>query len=287
MDAFFFKFSILSWKILGAISQSTYFAVSYSGSLDRILDRIKLSDASATYCRKVAVVYTSIAWVMLVANIAFTLYSLFFTVSHMDVILAPITTHVSLSDLLVPRIALFLCGFHLSAAWVFPHAMSFMLATIFSHQYKVLGRMLTESDQGRLSDSDIETFRQRHQKISMSVSDTDDFLMFHNAGAFCCQLFDGIMNLYDLIFFRTTNDPVVILMRAFQLLGVFFGLSVTTAGGIMVNHYVSTNGNYRSHISWMRTAIVYDCNNLLFGRPYYRSRLCYTKSSVCLSVVCL
>ena len=26
---------------------------------------------------------------------------------------------------------------------------------------------------------------------------------------------------------------------------------------------------------------------MLFGRPYYRSRLCYTKSSVCLSVVCL
>jgi len=32
-------------------------------------------------------------------------------------------------------------------------------------------------------------------------------------------------------------------MHVFWLLGTFFGLTVTTAGGIMVNHYVSTNAN--------------------------------------------
>jgi len=75
----------------------------------------------------------------------------------------------------------------------------------------------------------------------MSVSDTDDFLMFHNAGAFCCQLFDGILNLYGIIFFHCkTNDPVVITMRVFVMLCVSTGLGLTTAGGIMVNHYVST-----------------------------------------------
>ena len=78
----------------------------------------------------------------------------------------------------------------------------------------------------------------------MSVSDTDDFLMFHNAGAFCCQLLNSILIFYDLIFFRSTHDPVVIIMYAFWMFGVLLGLTVTTAGGIMVNHYVSTNANY-------------------------------------------
>ena len=161
----------------------------------------------------------------------------------MDIMLAPITTHVNLSDLLLPRILLSLCRLYLTAAWIFSHTMIFMLATIFTHQYKVLGRSLdrnlSESDERRLSDSDVETLRQRHQEISMSVSDTDDFLMFHNAAAFCCQLFESILLLYDLIFFHATSDPLIISMRFNWTFGLFFGLSVTTAGGIMVNHYVS------------------------------------------------
>lgn len=36
------KFTALGWMLLCAISQSTYFAVSYSGGLDRMLSGIKL-----------------------------------------------------------------------------------------------------------------------------------------------------------------------------------------------------------------------------------------------------
>ena len=100
---------------------------------------------------------------------------------------------------------------------------------------------LTVIDDRRFSDSDIETFRQRHQEISMSVSKADDFLMFHNAGAFCCQLFIIILLLYDLIFFHATNDLLIIVMHVVWMFGVMSGLTITTAGGIMVNHYVSTN----------------------------------------------
>jgi len=77
----------------------------------------------------------------------------------MDIALAPITTQFNLSDLLVPRIVLFPCRVYLTAAWVFPHAMSIMLATLFYREFKVLSRsfdkMMSESDERRLSDSDI------------------------------------------------------------------------------------------------------------------------------------
>jgi len=241
---FIFKFMLLLYTIFCCISQSTYFAVSYSGRLDRMLDRIKLSDASATYIRKVAVIYASIAWTFRLVNLAIALYSIFFTGGYMDILLAPITTHVYLSNLVIPRIVVFLITLYLEAAWFFPHVMSFMLATIFAHQYKALSRsfdkMLAESDELGLSDSYVETLRQRHQEISMLVNEADDILMFHNAGAFCCQLANSIMLLYDLIFFRATNDLLLIIMRIIWMFAALCGLTVTTAGGIMINHYVST-----------------------------------------------
>jgi len=244
---FFFKFGTISWKILCAISQSTYFAASYSESLDRMLHRIKLDDTSTAHCRKVAVIYTSVAWAMVAENAAFAFYAYFFSGGHMDVTMAPFAVHVNLSDFLIPRVVLYICSIYFTAAWVFCQAMTFMLATTFSRQYK---NILPQSDGRRLSDSDIETFRQSHNEISALVSDTDDFLMFQNAGAFCCQLFDSIIHLYDMIFFRgDTSDPVVIIMRMFWTLGVFFGLAVTTAGGIMVNHFVSTSANRLMHVS--------------------------------------
>jgi len=209
-----------------------------------MLDRIKLWDACAKYSRKMVVIYTSIAWVMVVVNVLFMVYSMFFTGGYMDIILTPITTQAYLSDLLIPRIVMFLFTVYLTAAWIFPHAMTLMLATIFTHQYKVLSKrldmMLADSDERRVSDSDIETLRQRHQEISMSVNDTDDFLMFHNAGAFCCQLLNSIMLLYDLMFFHDTSDLVITIMRVFWMFGISLGLTVTAAGGIMVNHYVSS-----------------------------------------------
>jgi len=98
---------------------------------------------------------------MVLVIVAFMLYSMFFTGGNMDIWLAPITTHVDLSDLLIPRILMYLFSVYHAAAWIFPHAMSFMLANIFTHQYKVLSRrldtMLADSDERRLSDSDIAT----------------------------------------------------------------------------------------------------------------------------------
>ena len=232
--------------ILCAISQSTYFAASCIGSLDRMLSGIKLSQESANYCRKMAFIYTSLAWIVHLVNSAFLCYTVLFTGGYMDMTLAPVTVYVAVSNPLAVRIVVFVLFIYLSAAWSFPHAMSFMLATIFSHRYKQLEQMfeqrLLDSSEHRVSDSEIETLRQRHEEISSSVKETDKFLMFSNAGAFCCQLFGTVLLLYALIFYNSAmTDPVVIIKRAFWILGLSFGLSVTTAGGIMVNHYVSAN----------------------------------------------
>ena len=247
LDALFFKLIALMWMILCAISRSTYFAVSYSGSLDCMLRGVKLGEENAKYCRKAALIYASVAWVLAAMSFLFTMYSLFFTGRSLDITLAPITTHVNVSHMLTFRLGYLLFSIYLHSAWIFPQTMSFMLARIFTHQYRQIGQNLEQtlkkSDERRVSDSDIETFREQHQDISMHLDEADDFLMFHNAGAFCCQLIKVILLLYILIFFPCTEDPVVLTMHIFWLLGTTFGLTVTTAGGIMVNHYVSMHVN--------------------------------------------
>jgi len=178
VSAFFFKFILLSFNILCAISQSTYFASSYSGSLDRMLHHMKLSDECAAYTRRVAVIYTSIAWAIYLVNGPFTLYVIFFSESFMDIVLAPITVYFNLSDLLVPRIVLYLCRWHLASALIFPHTMSIMLATVFHHEFKVLSRsfdkMLAESDERRVSDSDIASLMLHYQRGRLKFTLLDD-----------------------------------------------------------------------------------------------------------------
>ena len=121
--------------LLCAVSQSTYFAVCYSGSLCFVLYGIRLSGECSTYCRKIVLTYTIVAWVVMVMNQSFMLYSMFFSGGYLDILLPPIGTYINVSNLMIPRIVMFLFSIQLNATWIFPHAMSFMLATIFTHQY--------------------------------------------------------------------------------------------------------------------------------------------------------
>ena len=235
--------------LLAAISHSTYFAASYSGSLDRLLAGIRLNRECAKFCRKTAAIYAILAWIVLLMNYAFLLYSVFFSGGYLDVMLAPITIYVDVPDILLPRIAVYFICIYLCASWTLPHAMTLMLATIFSHQYKQLDRAfeqkLSGSDERQVSDSEIETLRQRHQEVSLSVKEADKFLMFSNAAAFCIQLFGTVLLLYTLIFFYSTmTDTILYIKRAFWLGAQAFGLAVTAGGGIMVNYYVSVNAYF-------------------------------------------
>lgn len=164
----------------------------------------------------------------------------------MAITLTPITTHVNVSTPLYLRLVFHVIDIHIAAAIAFPHAMSFLLAAIFSHQYKQLDRIFEQQlavyDEPRRWESEIETLKQRHQDITNTVTVADNFLKFSNAAAFCCELVAIILTLYSLIFFYPAmNDTITIMMYTNWMIVQIFGLFITAAGGIMVNYYVSTN----------------------------------------------
>ena len=231
------------WVIQCAVSRTSFYASCHLGTLHKVFAKMKLSDECAVYLRRVAVIFTVAAWSVMAIGSAFFLYGLFIANSSMDYSLAPISTQWTMSSLLVPRIVMYIMSFYLVAAHVFPQAMTYLLATLFTFQFKNVGEELDrclESDDGRVGDADIEAIRHKHQEIAMSVSNIDDCFMFSNAAAFCCQLGCFIILLYMLIFYHSDiDDPVLVTGYVFWMVLMTVGLVFTSAGGIQINHYVS------------------------------------------------
>ena len=155
------------WSLQCAVSQTAFYAACHLGTLQKAFAKMKLSDACARYLRRMVAVYTVAACSVFLVGSTFWLYAIFFTDGFMDMMLAPFVTHLAISDVLVGRIFLMLVSVYLLAAHSFPQAMTYLLATLFAYQFKIvrddLDRSLEESEVGNIGDADIEAIRQRHQ----------------------------------------------------------------------------------------------------------------------------
>lgn len=243
--ALFNKLLAVSFFVQCAVSQTTFFAASYSGRLAVVLDQV-LDDPCVRHARKFSVAYAALAWGIIMTVLTFYTYGLLFTDGSSDYYLAPLQIHVAMPNPLIPRLIASGSFLHMLSAYTFSQATTFVLAMVFSHQFRkvseTLERFLVSDGKRRagLGESDIEMLRQQHQQISMNISHVDDCLMFANASAFCCQVFTLVILLYSLIFYHSlVADAVVITGYLFKMLAVSFGLVLTAAGGITVHHYVS------------------------------------------------
>jgi len=237
------KMLSMVWVIQCAISQTSFYAASHLGSLQDVFTKTKLSDECAKYLSRFAIVYTAAAWSLITLALAIFVYGIFFTDGYMDINIAPFQSHVTISNPLVPRIFAYLLLVYILSAYVFPQSMTFLLAMLFTYQFKRVEKELErylDSHDGLVGDSEIEAIRQQHQQVAMSVSHIDDCLMFSNASAFCCQLSNLILLLYMLIFYHSSiNDAVMITGYTIWVVLVTAGLAFTAGGGIIINHYVS------------------------------------------------
>jgi len=243
--ALFNKLTSISWFVQCAVMQTTFYAASVNGRLAVAFDQV-LDDSCAKHARKFSTVYAVLAWSIIAVSSAFTVYG--FADGGNDHYLTPLQNHIVVSNPLVPRIIACLVILYVSAAFTFSVATTFVLALIFSCEFKkineTLKRLLDNDRQRQVSESDIETLRQKHQQISMSVSHVDDCLMFSNAAAFCCQVFSVVVLLYVLIFYHSVmGDAVIIVAYVVSMFTCAFGLLLAAAGGIIVHHHVRIHGS--------------------------------------------
>jgi len=91
----------------------------------------------------------------------------------------------------------------------------------------------------------IREFRRRHQKLSQSVQNSDQFLMISNVAGFCCQILNLIIIMYITIFLRhegANKDAMsmIVYMYVYWFASTVSSLALTTSQGIVINHMVRT-----------------------------------------------
>jgi len=85
----------------------------------------------------------------------------------------------------------------------FPLAMNYMVMVFLIGQFDRLNEDFSKCIGGRGEFSgNFEQFRRRHQAISRSVEEADQFLMISNGTCVCCNVATIILIMYSVIFYR-------------------------------------------------------------------------------------
>jgi len=87
----------------------------------------------------------------------------------------------------------------------------------------------------------IREYRRRHQTLSQSVQNADQFMMISNVAGFCCQILNLIIILYCSIFFLDQtigHNAFTSFVQIIWLITIVFGLTLTACEGIVINHVV-------------------------------------------------
>jgi len=87
----------------------------------------------------------------------------------------------------------------------------------------------------------IREFRRRHQTLSQSVQNADQFMMISNVAGFCCTIMNVILIVYGTIFFgdeAVGKSALSALMYIYWLASTLIGLTLTAGQGVIINHMV-------------------------------------------------
>jgi len=87
----------------------------------------------------------------------------------------------------------------------------------------------------------IREFRQRHQMLTQSVKNADQFMMISNVAGFCCQILNLILILYCTIFFLNETigyNAFYAFLYVIWLATILSGLLLAACQGIVINHVV-------------------------------------------------
>jgi hypothetical protein len=237
----FNKLAMVAWMLQCAVAQTAFFIASYTGKLDSVLRQVRLEKECAKYARKTVTIFTVSAWTVSVIYFLFLVYMLFFSKGNFSAFLTPFTTHIQLAYLLPERVIVMFFNVYLSISWVFPQAMTLLLATIFSHQFSALDKRFRKAldIEGNMEGIDIETFRREHHVLCRGVKRADRFVKVSIAGAFM-QLAIVIFMLYNVLFYTDLiSDPFLVFVHVAWIMANGMGLTLTAASGIMVNNNVS------------------------------------------------
>jgi len=121
--------------------------------------------------------------------------------------------------------------------------MNYIVVSLLCDQFDKVNKKFSECIGARGEfHGNFEQFRRRHQSISHSVNEADQFLMISNVACFGCHMLGIILILFVSIFYRhdTVSDSTVGAFVYFSwLVSNVFGLLLAIGLAIFVNNKVT------------------------------------------------
>ena len=238
------KLAVVSGQLFSALQQTACFVACNTRNLDRMFSGATLPKSDVGRYRRLAVIHTIVCWFLLMVQMSILLP--WFTMHNMslDFSMTPLGVHVFVSDhvIMIADVMTTLLLILTEYTYLFSHSVNYMVSSILYDQFRALNKDFHNAIghsgefQGR-----IREFRRRHQKLSQSVQNADQFMMISNVAGFCCQIVNLILILYCTIFFRNetvSKDAISAIMYAVWLASTVFSLTFTACQGIVINHVV-------------------------------------------------
>jgi len=117
-----------------------------------------------------------------------------------------------------------------------------MVTSVLYDQFRSLNKdfQLAVGGSGEFQGS-VREFRRRHQTLSQSVQNADQFMMISNVAGFCCQIMNLILIIYCSIFFPEESidrHPFLTVMNVYWPVPMLLCLTLTACQGVVINHVV-------------------------------------------------
>jgi len=238
------KLAAISAVWLGALQYTACFVASQTGNLEQVFTDAVLPKSDVARYHRLAIIHTILCWVSVLADTNVYLLPLFIMGHSLHSSMTPIGVHVFVTDdqLTLAKVMLASLFIFADFALFFSHSVNYMVTSILCDQFRALNKdfHLAIGGRGEFQGS-IREFRRRHQKLSQSVHNADQFMMISNVAGFFCQIVNVILIAYCSIFFRNETvgkDAMSALIYVCWLATTLFGLTLTAYQGIAINHVV-------------------------------------------------
>ena len=191
-----------------------------------------------SFCRKNAYLYSIVCYLLVIWNMAATIYLLCFTNLY-ESWMAPLDKSIAHLNL-VYGIIFFVLIF-LSATWIFPIALQYITCKILYEEFKRFNAYFRQQQKENNFQifANFEKMRQKHQQLCKLVGHADDFLALYHAGVVIFALIGLCINMYILIWFEEVQiNFYMIAIHLSWCVCTLLNLGFVCIGGALVNHQV-------------------------------------------------
>ncbi len=244
----FIKFMILIWQLQCGFNSITCFnACFYYHHLPEFFVQWSLIRHPSTHCIKYVriktIIYTGTCWVVALVNTSFIGYGIFCTNLFNTVIKPMEPSHPYVN---IYRGILMIAVVYSTTIWVFPVALTMLICSVIDKEFQLFNNELTAcvSRVTSAAELDVETYRQRYQRLCHLVVHGNNVLSLKLATSYLAGVTNVIFILYIVLYYPIIiDDSLSLVIHIVWCISNLILLILEAAGPAHINTSVSILSN--------------------------------------------